>query len=75
MELERHVIVLVSSTEGSIRFRVKYVVNFNSITVDLFTLRIVRLNPLSVFILKLLVSLVFLDNHIVVLFTFLQCMI
>ena len=75
MELERHVIVLVSSTEGSIRFRVKYVVNFNSITVDLFTLRIIRLNSLQVFILKLLVSLVFLDNHIVVLFTFLQCMI
>ena len=75
MELELHVIMLVSSTGGSIRFRVKSFVNFDSITVNLFTLRIVRLNSLKVFILKLLVSLVFLDNHIVVLFTFLQCMI
>ena len=62
MKLELYMIMLVSSTGGSIRFRVKSFVNFDSITLNLFTLRIVRLNH-------------FLDNHIVVLFTFLQCMI
>ena len=71
MELELHVIVLVSSTGGRIRFRVKSFVNFDSIIVDLFTLRIVRLNHFQAFILKLLIYLIFLDNHIIVLFTFL----
>jgi len=38
MELELHMIVLISSTRGSIRFRFKSIVNFDSIIVDLFTL-------------------------------------
>jgi len=52
-----HVIVLVSYY-------------FNSLLVDFFTLRIVRSNPPQVFTLKRFVSLVFLDDHIYVLFTF-----
>ena len=60
------------TTRGSNRFRVKsYYKNFNSLLVDLFTLRIDRSNPLSVFALKRFVSLVFLNDHIYVLFTFL----
>ena len=39
---------------------------------DLFTLRIVRLNPPQVFPLKWLVSLVFLGHHIIFFFTFLH---
>ena len=44
--------------------------NFNSLLVDLFTLRIVRSNLPKVFTLKRFVSLVFLGDHIGVFFTF-----
>ena len=49
---------------------VSFIVIFHSIIVDLFTLRIVRLNPPQVFTLKWLVLLVFLGHHITVFFTF-----
>ena len=58
-------------TGGNNRFRVKsYCKNFNSLLVDLFTLRIVRSNPPQIFTLKWFVSLVFIGAHICVLFTF-----
>ena len=55
-----------------VAFKVKsYCKNFNSLLVDLFTLKMARSNPPQVFTLKQFVSLVFLGNHICVLFTFL----
>ena len=72
MELEPPVVVLVSSTKVVLDLGFKSIVNFQSIIVDLFTLRIVRLNLPHVFTLKWLVSLVFLGLHITVFFNFLH---
>ena len=44
--------------------------NFTSLLVDLFALRITKSNSSQVFTLKLFIALVFLSDHICVLFTF-----
>ena len=47
LESKLHVVVLVSSSRSNFRF-----FNFHSIIVDLFTLRIAKLNPPQVFYLE-----------------------
>ena len=59
VESKLHVVVLVSSTRGS---GFKLIVNFHSIIVDLFTLRIVKLNPPQVFYLKTVGFISFLES-------------
>ena len=46
VELELHMVMLVSSTWVTLDLGFKFIVIFHSIIVDLFNLRIVRLNPL-----------------------------
>ena len=52
MDSELHIVVLVSSTWVALDLGFKSIVIFHSIIVDMFTLKIVRLNPPQVFYLK-----------------------
>ena len=76
VDLELRVITWVSTTRGSIRFRVKSIVNTSILFSEFVPCGLFRSNPPQVFLpWNWTISLVFLDHHIVMFFTFLVFMI